>query len=65
MSQDDTLPIVDTAEVPPSAVEFFAHCQAERERLRNTGDAFDEPLFNAAVDLALRKFQAIEERGAS
>jgi hypothetical protein len=65
MSQDDTLPIVDTAEVPPSALEFFAYCEAERDRLRNTGEPFDESLFNAAVDLALRKFQVLEERGAS
>jgi len=62
MSQDDTLPIVGTAVVPPSALEFFAYCEAERDRLRNT---FDETLFNAAVELALRKFQTIEERGAS
>jgi len=51
--------------VPPSALEFFAYCEAERDRLRNTGEAFDEALFNAAVELALRKFQTIEERGAS
>jgi len=65
MSQDDTLPIVGAAEVPPSAVEFFAYCEAERERLRNTGQPFDEAFFNAAVDLALRKFQALEERGSA
>jgi len=65
MSQDDTLPIVGTAVVPPSALEFFAYCEVERDRLRNTGEAFDETLFNAAVELALRKFQTIEERGAS
>ena len=65
MSQDDTLPTVGTAEVPPSALEFFAYCEAERDRLRNTGQPFDEALFNAAVDLALRKFQVLEERGAS
>ena len=65
MPQDDTLPTVGTAEVPPSALEYFAYCEAERDRLRNTGEAFDEALFNAAVELALRKFQTIEERGAS
>jgi hypothetical protein len=65
MSQDDTLPAVGAAEVPPSALEFFAFCEAERDRLRNTGQAFDESLFDAAVDLALRKFKVIEERGAS
>lgn len=65
MSQDDTLPNVAAAEVPPSALEFFAYCEAERDRLRNTGEPFDEAFFNAAVDLALRKFHALEDQGAS
>ena len=63
MSQDDALPVVGAAEVPPSAIEFFTYCEAERERRRNTGEPFDEALFTAAVELALRKFQTLEDRG--
>lgn len=65
MSQDEIPPTVGAIEVPPSALEFFAYCEAERDRLRNTGESFDEALFDAAVDLALRKFHVIEERGAA
>ena len=65
MSQDDTLPTIGAVEVPPSALEFFAYCEAERDRLRNSGEAFDEALFNAAVDLALRKFRTLEDRGTA
>ena len=63
MSQDDTLPIVGTVEVPLSAIEFYTYCEGERERRRNTGEPFDEALFDAAIDLALRKFQVLEDRG--
>jgi hypothetical protein len=63
MSQDDTLPVAGAAEVPASALEFYTYCEAERERRRNTGQPFDEAAFDAALELALRKFQALEERG--
>jgi hypothetical protein len=63
MSLDDPLPTVGAAEVPPSAIEFFTYCEGERERRRNTGEPFDEALFDAALELALRKFQALEDRG--
>ncbi|MCU0767310.1 MAG: nodulation protein E [Gammaproteobacteria bacterium] len=63
MSQDDTLPVAGAAEVPASAIEFYTYCEAERERRRNTGESFDEALFDAAIELALRKFQALEDGG--
>jgi hypothetical protein len=65
MPSDPSLPVVGTVEVPATAQEFYAYCEAERERRRNSGEAFDEALFASAVELALRKFRALEDRGSS
>ena len=35
-------------------VEFLVYCNEERERCRNSGEEFDEDLFNEAVDVAER-----------
>lgn len=48
----------------PSAA-FAAYCDAELERLRDSGGAFDEPRFRAAMNLALARLRVIEkEEGA-
>jgi hypothetical protein len=47
---------------PQAPSEFFAaYCEAERERLRDAGEALDERRFQAAVDLALARLRAIED----
>jgi hypothetical protein len=65
MQPDPSLPVVGTLEVPASAQEFYAYCASELERRRNSGEPFDESLFMSAVELALRKFRTLEERGLS
>lgn len=40
---------------------FLAYCQEERERRRDAGSGCDEELFQAAVDLALARLQALEQ----
>lgn len=39
--------------------EFLVYCQEERERCRNSGEPFDETLFDEAVDLAERKIKTL------
>ncbi|MGD2082262.1 MAG: hypothetical protein PVF91_04810 [Chromatiales bacterium] len=46
------------------AQDFAAFCEEERERRRNSGEAFDEEGFDEAVDLVLRKLSALAEEGA-
>ena len=40
-------------------VEFLVYCNEERERCRNSGEEFDEDLFNEAVDVAERKIRGL------
>jgi hypothetical protein len=47
-------------ETPRGALyELLVFCEEERERCRNSGESFDEDLFNEAVNLAKRKVRTI------
>ncbi len=46
----------------PSVV-FAAYCAAEQERRRDTAEGLDEKRFQAALDLALERLQALETVG--
>lgn len=46
----------------PSVV-FAAYGAAERERRRDTAEGLDEKRFQAALDLALQRLQALESPG--
>ena len=49
---------------PQRATEAFAEFSvAERERRQNTGGEFDQKLFDAAVDLVMRKLRKLEDEG--
>ena len=41
--------------------DFLAFCEAEFERRRDTGEEFDEASYKEAMDLVVRKFQALDE----
>jgi len=43
-----------------SSVAFADYCREELERLRDSGGAFDEEEFRAAVDLAIGRLEALE-----
>ena len=45
------------------SVAFAAYGAAERERRRDTADGLDEKRFQAALDLALERLQALESAG--
>ena len=49
---------------PQRATESFAEFSvAERERRQNAGGEFDQDLFEAAVDLVMRKLRKLEDEG--
>ena len=43
--------------------EFTNFCHEEKERRMNSGDDFDEPAFDEAKELTLRKLQVLEDEG--
>ena len=45
--------------------EFVTYCESEIQQRRNTGDAFDEVLFEQAVEMTVRKLQTLESGGAA
>ena len=45
--------------------EFEERAASPEELVVPLAEPFDEAFFNAAVDLALRKFQTLEERGTA
>lgn len=49
--------------VPRPSEAFSAHCEAEFERRRNSGEPFDEATYHEAMALALRKIRQLEEEG--
>ena len=49
---------------PQRATESFAaFSQEERERRLNSGDEFDQALFDEAVGLVIRKLEKLQEEG--
>ena len=47
-----------------TAREFLEYCEEERERRRDSGEAFDEDLYQEAVELVLRRLRHLEQEGA-
>jgi hypothetical protein len=50
----------DEEEQPPSAA-FAGFCEAELERRRDADEALDERRFRAAMELVIRRLQAMEQ----
>lgn len=49
----------ETAAVRPSS-GFADYCRDELERLKDSGESFDQAEFQAAVELALERLDALE-----
>ena len=45
--------------------EFVTYCESEILQRRNTGDDFDEALFEQAVEMTVRRLQTLESGGAA
>ena len=43
--------------------DFQAFCETEVERRRNSGEDFDQSLFDEAMELVIKRLQLMEERG--
>jgi hypothetical protein len=63
MSMSDQTPSQVPEGLGASAEEFLAYCNAERERRLNSGEAFDEEAFDAAIQMVLDKLRVLAEEG--
>lgn len=54
---------LDTPELESPSEKFSAYCEAEFERRRNSGEAFDEADYREAMEMVLVKLRALEEEG--
>lgn len=54
----------DRDDLQGTAGEFLDYCEEERERRRDSGEPFDETLYQEAVDMVLRRLQNKEREGA-
>ena len=43
--------------------DFSSYCEAEFERRKNSGEAFDEAAYREAMEMTLRRLQALEDEG--
>jgi hypothetical protein len=50
-------------ELGPSAREFLAYCDAERERRQNSGEVFDREAFDRAVEMVLGRLRLLADEG--
>lgn len=57
-------PPLDSDDLQGTAREFLEYCEEERERRRDSGAAFDEVLYQEAVDMVLRRLRNLEQGGA-
>ena len=53
----------DTELLKRASKEFAAYCESEIHHRRNSGQDFDEELFNDAVDMTVRRLRALESGG--
>ncbi len=54
---------LNVAERQSTIEEFTYFCHEEKERRMNSGETFDEALYEEAKELALRKLQILEDEG--
>ena len=65
MSNEIEIKPLSASELKGPEQHFNAYCEAELERRRNSGDSFNEALFQEAAELVQRKLRARQERGFS
>jgi hypothetical protein len=63
MSMSEQNPSLAPEGLGPSAAEFLAYCNAERERRLNSGEAFDQESFDAAIAMVLDKLRLLADEG--
>jgi hypothetical protein len=63
MPANDNLKPLNMAERRTTIEEFTSFCLEEKERRMNSGDDFDEQIFEEAKELTLRKLKVLEDEG--
>jgi len=62
MSQKNKSKPLSSSDIRGPEAHFNAYCEDEHERRSNSGEAFDEALFDEAVKLAKRKLRVRMKR---
>lgn len=55
----------ENMQIGPSAREFLDYCSAERERRLNSGESFDEQVFDQAIEMVMSKLRVLADEGWS
>ncbi len=63
MPQEKQDSLLKIDQLQGSSADFAAFCEAEFERRRNSGEAFDEQDYRAAMEMTLRRLRTLEEEG--
>lgn len=63
MSSEEQQETTPTMMAGTPATEFASFCEAERERRNNADPDFDADVFDEAVELIVRKLQALNAEG--
>jgi len=62
MAENGNKPLQGSALTGPIS-DFSSYCEAEFERRKNSGDAFDEAAYREAMEMTLRRLQMLEDEG--
>jgi hypothetical protein len=65
MSSSDQASQMESLPLGASAQEFLDYCTAERERRRNSGEPFDEEIFDQAIKMVVTKLSVLADEGWS
>lgn len=65
MADDLEIKPLGGSELRGSTEDFTAYCEAEFERRRNSGEAFDEAAYREAMELTLARLRTLSEEGYS
>ena len=63
MSLSDQATDSNQEDIGASAKEFLNYCEAERERRLNSGETFDQEIFDEAVEMVMRRLRTLAEEG--
>jgi hypothetical protein len=65
MSSSDQSSHPENLSLGASAQEFLDYCAAEKERRLNSGEAFDEEIFDQAIQMIMNKLRVLADEGWS
>ena len=63
MASQDNEPDADPKSRVIPSEDFARYCASEFERRRNANASFDEPVYQEAMEMVLKKLRRLEEEG--